>query len=394
MGERYAGGAMDLVNSYSREERNSGRKVTWPSSSEAATGLDMFERNLESFLRNPTIEGSITASSFSTAEDGRRVEILADSSSRVRFYSGRSDETDNGVISSQDAGDGRDFAVWTPGEYDGDGGSPAGTYRAMFLLYGRTESLTSLFSGFADAWSFNAASTGVYQFNAAPVRVADGSASVPSLSFYDDTDTGFYRLSTNALGWTGAGTFGGFLHAGGVRTVDGTAGVPAYSFSSDSDTGMYRAGTNTIGFTSGGTLVSQWGSGFGTALTVMNTTGSAANVHATGSNILQKVTSSARFKKNQRQIRLDEARKLYSTRPITWYSAADGDVRGDRLGPYAGWTAEDMYTNGPRTLTTMESGVPVSVQYDRVPAHQQVLLNDHEARIADLEALVERLLVQ
>lgn len=294
MGERYSGGGMDLASVQTLAGRQGVRKVFWNAASPDAARFDQFERRLEVFLRNPIIEGDVVASSFSTAETGRRVEIRADSAARVRFYSGKAAETDNGVLNIQDFA-GREIANWVPPEL-GNPGPLAGTYRSQIVLYARDNVNTSLAQIFADdinysavnahgffgaplrgingslsapTYSFlNGTNTGMYsnagndiRFGVLGVlgalvhvdglRVIDGSLSNPSLSFFNDTDTGFYRAASNRIDWVGGGSFGGFLHSGGVRTVDGGPSIPTYSFSNDPDTGMYRFGTNILGLTGG-----------------------------------------------------------------------------------------------------------------------------------------------
>lgn len=249
MGERYSGGGLDLASYQTLQGGRGVRKVFWNSSSPEAARLDQFERRLEVFLRNPIIEGTIVASSFSTAETGRRVEILADSAARVRFYSGEAGETDNGVINTQSFG-GREIANWVPPELGSNG-----TYRAQISLYARDGSNTSWARFFADDIEMTAA--GDITFNATQVLFPDGSAASPSVSFGSDNNLGFYRISADALAWSGAGTFGGFLHAGGVRTVDGSVSVPAVSFTGNSDLGFFRSGAS-LNVTIDNRHVGQW----------------------------------------------------------------------------------------------------------------------------------------
>jgi len=82
------------------------------------------------------------------------------------------------------------------------------------------------------------------------LQLADGSAAAPSYSFSADTDTGIYRVSANRIGISSGG---GLVYDAGtadqqfytvVRFADGTVTLPGISFGSDTDTGIYlSAGT-------------------------------------------------------------------------------------------------------------------------------------------------------
>ena len=93
-------------------------------------------------------------------------------------------------------------------------------------------------------------------------RAGDGSESLPSHSFDTDGDTGMYKYSSNAIGFTTAGvakwsigTAGNLVARNGsvIRSSAATAALPSYSFDGDTDTGMYQHAANDIGFSAGGT---------------------------------------------------------------------------------------------------------------------------------------------
>ncbi len=102
-----------------------------------------------------------------------------------------------------------------------------------------------------------------------PHAFADGTAAAPGITFENDQDNGFYRITTNAVGLTLAGVqridfspnafvlkpngseAGRFVPAQ-LQMVSGSAAVPAYSFGSDQDTGMYLNSANTLRFATGG----------------------------------------------------------------------------------------------------------------------------------------------
>jgi len=76
------------------------------------------------------------------------------------------------------------------------------------------------------------------------ILASGGSSGAPGISFNDDTDLGFYRVTSNIIG-----AQMNQMRAGS----NGSAGQPFYSFD-DANTGMYRAGADLLGFASGGTL--------------------------------------------------------------------------------------------------------------------------------------------
>jgi len=87
----------------------------------------------------------------------------------------------------------------------------------------------------------------------------DGSAATPSISFASDTDTGIYKRSTNdiAIATNGVERFSidsiaTVIRSGSLRIQDGTAASPALSFLSDSNTGMYSIGADILGFGTNG----------------------------------------------------------------------------------------------------------------------------------------------
>ena len=83
-------------------------------------------------------------------------------------------------------------------------------------------------------------------------------AGAPSFAFGNDTDTGVYRVSADALGFSTAGTLrasvtnSGLVVAGTVGTDAGSAASPSHFFNADPNTGMYLAGTNLIGISAAG----------------------------------------------------------------------------------------------------------------------------------------------
>lgn len=92
----------------------------------------------------------------------------------------------------------------------------------------------------------------------------DGSASVPSIAFDNDTNTGIFRSGTDTLDITTGGTVAAnwdlnvMVLNRQLRSQDGTVALPAHSFNSDPDCGLYRIGTNDIAIAVGGTKVAEY----------------------------------------------------------------------------------------------------------------------------------------
>lgn len=90
----------------------------------------------------------------------------------------------------------------------------------------------------------------------------DGSASLPSISFSSDNNTGLYHASSDVLVMTAGGTaiFAITATSASVQSnlpllcSDGLVSAPGISFNNDTDTGIFLSGTNTIGFSCGGVI--------------------------------------------------------------------------------------------------------------------------------------------
>ena len=110
----------------------------------------------------------------------------------------------------------------------------------------------ALSSALAGGW---VTTGGINQF-----RLQDGSVGTPSISFLNDTDTGFYRISGNRTGVVGAGNLIAYWDGGaGVirhyyRTTyeDGSSATPSITFNLDGDTGLFRPTTNQLSISAGG----------------------------------------------------------------------------------------------------------------------------------------------
>ena len=67
--------------------------------------------------------------------------------------------------------------------------------------------------------SIGVSAFGVTNFDT--LQVGDGSVSEPAFGFTSDTDTGFYRIGSNNVGWSQGGTLAFDINSGG--TIDFTS---------------------------------------------------------------------------------------------------------------------------------------------------------------------------
>ena len=103
------------------------------------------------------------------------------------------------------------------------------------------------------------------------VRAGDGTVSLPSLSFLNDTNTGIYSGGTDILNFCTAGVLRFYIDATGNANCNGndlnaanisassaiygkvgTSTTPSFTFTSDGNTGMYSGGADILKFTTGG----------------------------------------------------------------------------------------------------------------------------------------------
>lgn len=98
----------------------------------------------------------------------------------------------------------------------------------------------------------------IIDVNTGVLRLPDASAANPSLTFWNDPNSGLYRLGSDNVAAAAGGVqaFNWNTAELNIQTVinipDGTAGSPSLRFNNDSDSGMYRALTNSISFATGG----------------------------------------------------------------------------------------------------------------------------------------------
>lgn len=87
-------------------------------------------------------------------------------------------------------------------------------------------------------------STGTGSLTLAALRMDDGTASAPALTFNNDLNTGLYRISADILGVAVNGTEDARFSDGQMSMVLGSVGSPAYSFTGDLNNGWWSPGTD------------------------------------------------------------------------------------------------------------------------------------------------------
>ncbi len=97
--------------------------------------------------------------------------------------------------------------------------------------------------------------------NLVPIGLSDGTLADPSITFTADTDTGFFRPGSGTVEVSSDGTSvltmdsSGIIMSGTntVATSTGTAADPSFTFVGDEDTGIYNRDTNEIALATNGT---------------------------------------------------------------------------------------------------------------------------------------------
>jgi hypothetical protein len=101
------------------------------------------------------------------------------------------------------------------------------------------------------------ASTGVNFGSTSQLRIGAGTLAAPSVAV-GDTTSGLFRISTGVLGVSILGATAAIVDANGIRLVDGSAATPSFTFISDTDTGFYRLSSNRMGVVGGSNIVAYW----------------------------------------------------------------------------------------------------------------------------------------
>lgn len=101
------------------------------------------------------------------------------------------------------------------------------------------------------------------------ISITNGSAGNPSITFTSDANTGIYSVGADEIGVSAGGSLvASFVNTGSVvvtRFGDGSATVPSQSFFNDTNTGFFRDTADQIGIALGGVTAGQIAQGSFTA---------------------------------------------------------------------------------------------------------------------------------
>lgn len=270
------------------------------------------------------------------------------------------------------------------------------------------------------------------------IKVGNGSESAPAVTG-QDTDTGLFfgtnevKVSTggteaivvDSSQQVGIGTSSpaSALHISGTGVadsratftrsgVDGVVGVVGDNLLLAGDTSnggieFFTAGVSRAKFTTDGKLVlggitpatsvnySLCTSGrVETDATYSVTTSSSANVNIGSSGLLQRSTSSAKYKTNIETMEDSYADAVLNARPVWFNSTASEDTAHPEWG-YWGFIAEEIHEIDPRLVFYGEDDdgnlEPEGVQYDRFIPHLVNLIKRQKQAIETLETKVAAL---
>lgn len=186
-----------------------------------------------------------------------------------------------------------------------------------------------------------------------------------------------------------------FLLSGMHAFAAGTAALPGLAFFDDTDSGVYSYGANEVGIAAGGTLVARFVSGGvivpgdielagaikgngGVEFYALPTT-TGTDLVVTGLGIVSKKSSSRRYKENE-QLWTGDSRNLLALEPKTF------DYKGDGAKGVLFFIAEDVADIDPIYVNTDAEGQPESIRTDSLVAALIDLVQQQERRIAALEA--------
>ncbi len=217
--------------------------------------------------------------------------------------------------------------------------------------------------------------TGVYKAAAADTDTA------PGFTWAGDENTGMFRTGTDSVG----------ISAGGAEIfradLSGVAYTRRFLFESSAEIKPAAGSMQLDGNT--GVLYLE-GASVRSLITYNTTTANAANVFVSSAGLLQRSTSSIKYKTEIETADINLSENLvYNSEPVWYRSLCDGDPEE---WSYWGFIAEEVAEIDPRMVHWGDDG-PESVQYDRYVVHlvnviqqQKQQLDSIEARLAALEA--------
>lgn len=144
------------------------------------------------------------------------------------------------------------------GNLDGSNSTPSYSFAS--------DSNTGLFRQGADDVRMAAGGVGVVKWTASGQEsflqhfFADGTVSLPGITFGGDPDSGLYRIAANDFAIAAGGvrqiefTTGGVFLSNQLSITDGTASSPGLQFGSDTNTGIFRSSNDRISFSTAGSI--------------------------------------------------------------------------------------------------------------------------------------------
>lgn len=201
------------------------------------------------------------------AAGGTRMLRVASDLKTVTAYGGSS-SADNAFVVNNFAANATFFAIRGDGQAEHSAGTAANPGISFLTepdcgLYLDSANSVTMSTGGSSHVTFrdNGGGALFIDINKGPLRNNDGAVGTPPYTFFNDPDTGLYRIAGNqigvAVGGVNALDISGSRIALNVHTEagDGSQAAPAYSFANDPDTGIYRSNTNTLAFTAGNNTV-------------------------------------------------------------------------------------------------------------------------------------------
>jgi hypothetical protein len=121
------------------------------------------------------------------------------------------------------------------------------------------------------------------------------------------------------------------------------------------------------------------------------TTGLAANAYISDTDgQIRRSTSARKYKQDIEDLILDPAMVL-ALKPRTWRDRGMVEEDPDTTLRIPGFIAEEVEEAGLGMFVTYKEGTPEGLAYDRISAAHNIVLNDHDARLASLEEENRRL---
>lgn len=202
------------------------------------------------------------------------------------------------------------------------------------------------------------------------VQASSGGASDPSFTFTDNTDVGLFYSAGLAVAWGDSSdylrlnTSGTLFHeTTGVAQIlfgiVGSASIPSYTFYGDSNTGMYRIAADRLGFATAGALRFEIDASGGLLPKNPGTTTNSGLAawrqlnFASGANEILALTSSIAYKTDVQDVDTEVMKaKLLEIRLRSWKSKASADDKRKR---YEGIILEEQaateHWNGDEDIT-------------------------------------------